>query len=81
MSWGKEQFKHAYSRAKSLRQTNKDLEDEQDSKWWCDYFERSYDYSDEYHPTMDELRIGKLLSILVKLRVRCAKDLLDQWYW
>ena len=79
MSWGKGQFKKVYSRARSLRQENKDHEDDQRSRW-CEYLSND-DYAYEMHPTLSEVAIGRLLTMLTKLNVKHAKDLLDQWYW
>ena len=78
MSWNKSAFKNAYNRAKDLRQASKDLEDERDSQWWSDY----YVMDDEWEgPNAYDVAIGKLLTILTKLKVKQAQELLDEWYW
>lgn len=78
MSWNKKSFQDAYSRSRSLRQATKDLDDEEESQFWCDYYRRD-DHDDG--PTMADVRIGWLLNLLAKLHVKTAKDLLDIWYW
>jgi hypothetical protein len=82
MSWGKEQFKKAYNRA-SERQ---DLVREQRLDELENYFDiwammREQDYSDEMTPTMREIRIGWLLTLLSELQLKSAKIALCQHYW
>lgn len=78
MSWGREKYKKAYNRSQSDRQHVKDLAEEELSVHHCDYYER-----DEYYhgPTLHEISVGRLLTILVKLNIKSALDLLERWYW
>lgn len=78
MSWNKKSFQDAYVRSRSLKQSTKDLDDEDESSYWCDYYQRDDHYDG---PTMDDVRIGWFLSLLDKLHIKTAKSLLDRWYW
>jgi hypothetical protein len=78
MSWNKEAFKKAYNRAQVHKQSAKDNDDEIESQYWGDH----YDHWDQWDgPTIKDVAMGRLLTLLVQLRVRYAKESLEQLYW
>ena len=82
MSWGKKQFKQAYNRAHNKSETNKKhIEDMGHSHYdiWAE-LQQEY-YAAEMAASAKEIAIGRLLTLLAKLRVRYANHLLDGWYW
>lgn len=74
MSWNKEQFKSKYNRMS----TKKDDSWEHD-----DGFDEDLDrfLYDEPHITMTDIVIGRLLTLLAKIRIKEARDKLKDWWW
>lgn len=81
MSWRKSAFKHAYNRGFEKVKSNKDYDEEQDSLWWSDYVDSLNWDNVDAGPTMEEVRIGFLLHLLTKLKLREAEAKFRYWYW
>ena len=79
MSWNKEQFKEAYSRAGEKHKIV--VEDNQKNFYdLYDYYDDMY-YNDGQTPTMSDLMTGRLLTLLKKLKIREAKVALGNLWW
>jgi hypothetical protein len=80
MSWGKEQFKKAYNRAKGKQEVNEDHPDYDHIYGYWDG-DSCCDYHDNQAPTMEDIAEGRLFSLLTKLKIRGAKVILDNIWW
>ena len=67
-----------YDRYEDRRLANKDMRDEDESLWWCDYFVRD-DMWDG--PSMEDVRLGRFLILLKKLKIKSASEQLEYLYW
>lgn len=67
-----------YDRQSSRNQSRIDWEDEQDSLYWCDYFIRDDMWEG---PSMEDVMLGRLFTMLTKLQIRSAKVQLEYLYW
>jgi hypothetical protein len=82
MSLGKKQFEKAYKRV-NKKVIEEQLQEDYDSMYNDDF----YDYwnechcLDDKHPSLKDIAVGRLLTVLSKLRVRGSKAMLDHWYW
>jgi len=85
MSLGKKQYEQAYKR-ENKRIVEERIQDDYDSAYnddWYDYWNdvHCYDCDHCQGPTLRDIAIGKLLTVLSKLRVRGTKAILDEWDW
>ena len=81
MSLGKKQYEHAYKRD-NKRAVDEEIQSDFDSIYndaFYDYWHEYYDYDNQ--PTLKDIAIGRLLTVLSKLRIRGSKGELDNWYW
>ena len=82
MSLNRKKYKEHYSRVREQKQANKDYQDELNDDIYGTWARIDSDYfSDEMFPTMKEVSCGKMLTLLVKLKIRYSKQALDGWYW
>ena len=85
MSWRKEQYEESYNRADNRTEECEEYQDYVEEtyirSWWdCDDWYSIFDHDDQ-RPSMRDLMIGRLLTVLSKLKIRGSKALLDEWYW
>ncbi len=78
MSWNRKEFRQAYNRAQDKTDT-RNIQWAEEKEIWAD-LQRDY-INDEMIPSMREISTGRLLTLLVDLRVRYAGELLKSWYW
>ena len=81
MSWGRERFKKAYNRAGDKFKERNERAQEDNLSYWDVWAEQHQEYLDEMNPTVKEIAVGRLLTMLVKLKIRYTRDLLNSWYW
>jgi hypothetical protein len=78
MSLNKNTLKNSYNRAGNNTRISRDIKTDNMEYYWDSIPD---EFWDDRGPSMNEVRIGWLLSLLEKLGLRAAREHLRHWYW